>query len=292
MAGYRLGLDVERIFSSAAEFCVGNGKDTKFWTANWLNGHSISWRWPTLYTYVGRSQITISQALSNNRWVRDLRGALSNEAIAQFFQLRDEIQEVVLNREDDTIRWKFSADGQLSASSAYELFYMAREICPFSELIWHIKAPSWVWFFLWLAAKGRCLTADNLEKRGWLHDDSCHLCQREEESCLHLFLTCDLSRRVWTLMQRWIGIGFAPPTINDTSLTEWWMAARLNFWTGYRDIFDGVFALTCWFLWKERNARVFEQKFWSTEQLVSDIKEEILIWKSAGIFTTCNGDND
>ncbi|EAZ29258.1 hypothetical protein OsJ_13321 [Oryza sativa Japonica Group] len=144
MAGYRLGLDVERIFSSAAEFCVGNGKDTKFWTANWLNGHSISWRWPTLYTYVGRSQITISQALSNNRWVRDLRGALSNEAIAQFFQLWDEIQEVVLNREDDTIRWKFSADGQLSASSAYELFYMARKICPFSELIWHIKAPSWV----------------------------------------------------------------------------------------------------------------------------------------------------
>jgi hypothetical protein len=73
-----------------------------------------------------------------------------------------------------------------------------------------------------------------------------------------------------------IGIGFAPPTINDTSLTEWWMAARLNFRTGYRDIFDSVLALTCWFLWKERNARVFEQKFRSTEQLVSEIKEEIL----------------
>uniref|UniRef100_A0A0E0LH15 Uncharacterized protein n=1 Tax=Oryza punctata TaxID=4537 RepID=A0A0E0LH15_ORYPU len=60
----------------------------------------------------------------------------------------------------------------------------------------------------------------------------------------------------------------------------------------YRSIFDSLFALTCWFLWKERNARVFEQKFRSTEQLVCDIKEEILVWKAAGVITTSNGDNE
>uniref|UniRef100_A0A0D3F0W8 Protein kinase domain-containing protein n=1 Tax=Oryza barthii TaxID=65489 RepID=A0A0D3F0W8_9ORYZ len=68
------------------------------------------------------------------------------------------------------------------------------------------------------------------------------------------------------------------------------MAARLNFRVGYRDIFDSVFALTCWFLWKECNARVFEQKFRSTEHLVSDITEETIVWRTAGVFTSCNGD--
>ncbi|BAS76680.1 Os02g0118800 [Oryza sativa Japonica Group] len=285
-SGYKLGEDVEKIFNSAAEFCVGNGKDTKFWTANWLNGGSIAWRWPVLSTYVGRSQLTVAQALTNNRWVRDLQGALSNEAMAQFFQLWDEVHTVELNLEEDTIRWKLSSDGLFTVSSAYNLFFMAREICPFSELIWHIKAPSRVRFFLWLAAKGRCLTADNLGKRGWQHEDCCSLCQSEAEDCLHLFVTCAFTRRVWRMMQGWIGINFLLPTENEPALADWWMKARMAFRTGYRSIFDSVFALTCWLLWKECNARVFEQKFRSIEQLVQDIKEEAIVWKTTGVFTT------
>uniref|UniRef100_A0A0D3G929 Uncharacterized protein n=2 Tax=Oryza TaxID=4527 RepID=A0A0D3G929_9ORYZ len=72
--------------------------------------------------------------------------------------------------------------------------------------------------------------------------------------------------------------------------TDWWMKARMAFRTGYRSIFDSVFALTCWLLWEERNARVFEQKFRSIEQLVQNIKEEVIVWKTAGVFTTCNSE--
>ncbi|BAF07609.2 Os02g0118800 [Oryza sativa Japonica Group] len=210
--------------------------------------------------------------------------------MAQFFQLWDEVHTVELNLEEDTIRWKLSSDGLFTVSSAYNLFFMAREICPFSELIWHIKAPSRVRFFLWLAAKGRCLTADNLGKRGWQHEDCCSLCQSEAEDCLHLFVTCAFTRRVWRMMQGWIGINFLLPTENEPALADWWMKARMAFRTGYRSIFDSVFALTCWLLWKECNARVFEQKFRSIEQLVQDIKEEAIVWKTTGVFTTCNSE--
>lgn len=165
MVDFQLGAEVDSIFHSAAEFIVGNGKRTSFWTANWLGGGSIAWRWPVLSTYLGRSRLTVAQALTNQRWVRDLQGSLSNQALAQYFQLWSEIQMVQLNQEDDRIKWKPAADGNFSCSSAYDLFFMAREVCPVGELIWHAKAPARVRFFMWLAVKERCLTADNLQKR-------------------------------------------------------------------------------------------------------------------------------
>lgn len=41
--------------------------------------------------------------------------------------------------------------------------------------------------------------------------------------------------------------------------------------------------LICWQLWKERNARVFEQRSRSPEQLTEAIKE-VMLWKEAGYF--------
>ncbi len=46
--------------------------------------------------------------------------------------------------------------------------------------------------------------------------------------------------------------------------------------------------LTCWLIWKERNARIFDQKMRSPDQLVEDIKEEIMVWKTAAVFKDCN----
>mgnify|MGYP003702918895 CR=1 FL=1 len=94
-----------------------------------------------------RSKLTVAQALSNHRWVRDLRGSLSNVAMVQFFQLWDELQLFNLSQEPDTIRWKASSDGNFSVSSAYDLFFMARESCPCGELIWQAGAPSRICFF-------------------------------------------------------------------------------------------------------------------------------------------------
>ncbi|EAZ29307.1 hypothetical protein OsJ_13368 [Oryza sativa Japonica Group] len=142
LVDFRLSADDEKIFQSASEFCVGNGRDTKFWSDNWLGGGSIAWRWPTLATFIGRTKLTVEQGLLGHRWVRDLQGSLSDIAMMQYFQLWDEIQQINLSQEEDTIRWKLTPDGSFSVSSAYDLFFMAREISPCGQLIWQTKAPS------------------------------------------------------------------------------------------------------------------------------------------------------
>lgn len=56
----------------------------------------------------------------------------------------------------------------------------------------------------------------------------------------------------------------------------------------YRTNFDRACLLICWQIWKERNARVFDQQSRSPDQLVEAIKEEIVVWKEAGYFTVYN----
>jgi hypothetical protein len=68
------------LFSIAVTTQVGNGKNTLFWTDQWLHGCSISELAPTVVARF-RPQIktkrTVAEALENNAWVSDIQGGLS-----------------------------------------------------------------------------------------------------------------------------------------------------------------------------------------------------------------------
>ena len=42
--------------------------------------------------------------------------------------------------------------------------------------------------------------------------------------------------------------------------------------------------LVCWMLWKERNSRIFDHKDCATAQVYRSIRDEMLIWREAGVF--------
>lgn len=283
MMGYRLGKDIKDIFNSMAEYVVGDEADTSFWKANWLGGKCIAWRWPVLFSYVGCSRLTVDKALANNRWVRDLQGSLSNEALGEYFQLWEEVQGISLHPTPDSIKWKLTGDGIFSTSSAYDLFCAMKEDCDHGALLWHTKAPSRVRFFMWLVLKGRCLTADNLAKRWWPHDDLCSLCQRVSEDGHHLFVTCNYTYAVWLQMRNWMNVDFAVPGEVSLQISDWCLKERLCCRKSYRGNFDSIFMLICWMVWKECNARIFEHRFKTAVNLAEDI-EEFLLWKKAGII--------
>jgi hypothetical protein len=164
------------------------------------------------------------------------------------------------------------------------MFFVSRTRSSSAELIWQTRAPSRVKFFMWLAMKGRCLTADNLQKRGWPHGDSCALCNNEEESCQHLLVDCQFTNRVWRMLRSWLGVSFSLPGDEGEHLTEWWRQVRQLFQPSYRPAFDTLCMLVCWMLWKERNLRIFEHKDCTAAQVYRAIRDEVLIWREAGVF--------
>jgi hypothetical protein len=73
------------LFRAATVVQLCDGKIAKFWTDNWLpGGISVQTMVPSLCSFVKNSGITVAAALENHRWIRDICGGLSAQAMAQY----------------------------------------------------------------------------------------------------------------------------------------------------------------------------------------------------------------
>ncbi|XP_019266752.1 PREDICTED: uncharacterized protein LOC109244163 [Nicotiana attenuata] len=108
---------------------------------------------------------------------------------------------------------------------------------------------------IFLAAHRRLMTKDRLKGLGYVEDVTCSLCNSEKETMDHLFFKCTYSSRVWTLMLQWQGI--------QRQLMMW--ANELE-WAGkyYKgrsittELYKLVLAGTLYYIWQERNGRIFK----------------------------------
>uniref|UniRef100_J3L8V8 Reverse transcriptase zinc-binding domain-containing protein n=1 Tax=Oryza brachyantha TaxID=4533 RepID=J3L8V8_ORYBR len=97
-------------------------------------------------------------------------------------------------------------------------------------------------------------------------------------------MQCSFSNRVWALLRGWMNLPFQLPRDFTGSLSEWWATTRKFCRKRYRANFDSAIALACWLLWiwKERNARIFNNVSRSPPpQWFGVYMEEIFVWKAA-----------
>lgn len=276
--------DVANIYRAAYYILLRDGTMAKFWTDNWLpNGSSIASLAPALFSFVKDSGKSVAASLVNRAWIRDISGGVSVQAMAQYLRVWDITETLVLEvGRRDTAHWKLTSDGQFSVSSAYHLFFMATIRFACAKPIWKSKAPPRCKFFMWLAVHRRCLTADNLERRGWPSNGSCSLCISEPEDCTHLFVHCRYTQALWLRFRAWTNCNFPIPSPAYPSTEDWWLQARKFPPKHMRWNFDTVVILVHWCIWKERNARIFEQKASGIERVFDLIREDIQAWRAAG----------
>jgi hypothetical protein len=69
----------------------------------------------------------------------------------------------------------------------------------------------------------------------------------------------------------------------DSKLEDWWLENRSRIRWKDRRKFDTLTILTAWMLWKQRNARVFnnDRDQCGVAQLIQRIKEEFAQWEAA-----------
>jgi hypothetical protein len=131
--------------------------------------------------------------------------------------------------------------------------------------------------FAWILVREKILTADNLQKRGWPHQDHCALCNGQLETGLHLSLLCPFAKAVWRLVLSWehFDAHLTLPSQDPVHLISWWEEAVTKINKGERKRFNGMVIFTLWNLWKERNRRIFNSAHESAMQVASRVKEDI-----------------
>jgi hypothetical protein len=75
----------------------------------------------------------------------------------------------------------------------------------FVSSVWKLLSPPRVQFFLWLLSKNKLLTRDNLAKRKNISDPTC-LLRSENESIIHLFFGCCISKLIWKYISKLLGV--------------------------------------------------------------------------------------
>jgi hypothetical protein len=145
---------------------VGDGCTTLFWKDRWLRGHHVEELAPHLSALIPQkimNKRTVSEALTDFRWTRDLHGVLSASVICDLLNLADLLSEVILQQDQpDKHVWRLSVSEKYSTKSAYEASFQGSISFEAFDHIWKSWAPPKC-SFLWLVAHNRCWTADRLE---------------------------------------------------------------------------------------------------------------------------------
>jgi hypothetical protein len=167
-------------FSTVLVSEVGNGAHTLLQIDKWLLGQKVSNLAPRLFAIVPKrisNKRTVLEALTNRKWISDIKGALSVGALVDYLNLWELLSEIVLQPEvEDKHVFSIAADGKYSAKLAYGGLFAGSIFFGHYHLVWKTWVPPKYQFFLWLAANKRCWTADRLAKRGLDHPARCPLC--------------------------------------------------------------------------------------------------------------------
>ena len=116
---------------------------------------------------------TVADGLQNDRWIRDISGALTVQVLLDYLLIGDLTRDVTLRPGvTDRLLWKWTSDQTFSTALAYRSFFIGQYSIPGAKILAKTRAPGKCKFFGWLAIHDRCWTARR-KRHGLQNDDNC-----------------------------------------------------------------------------------------------------------------------
>jgi hypothetical protein len=202
------------MFQSSVTAIVGDGQSARFWTDSWLLNGPLCRLSPHLFAIIGKRhrQKTVHEALNNRSWVRDIQEAHTAAVLCDYIVVWERVAGIVLDDlTSDWFVWRWSADGTYSASSAYKAFFIEMTSLRGARELWKARAPPKCKFFFWHLLHDRLWTTARRKRQGLQDDDTCALCDQEQETARHLAGECVFAREVWFRVLGPIGLPSLTP---------------------------------------------------------------------------------
>ncbi|XP_071718215.1 uncharacterized protein [Rutidosis leptorrhynchoides] len=137
--------------------------------------------------------------------------------------------------------------------------------------------PKKIEIFTWRALKKRIPVRIELDKRGIdLHSVRCPVYDDGLESVDHSLVSCKFASEVWARIYNWWNMG--PCTFSSVDILEGNLSQASS--SLGKKIWQGVVWVCAYYLWKNRNMKVFRNEEWCVPVLVNEIQVKAFEWIS------------
>jgi hypothetical protein len=260
-------------------FNPGVGSRISFWKDVWCGENSLKDTFPGLFSiarfreasiadnmerYNGTIQWNIVFTRLIHDWEVDILASFYNCLYSYKFRGVGE----------DKLWWIPSSKGAFEVRSYYRVLSSHGPISFPWKGIWRTKAPPRVAFFAWTAARGKILTIDNLCRRGMIVVNRCYLCKSDGESVDHLLLHCEVANALWNAILSRLGLCWVMPNSVRELLACWCSGGRTRSAVAWKMIP----LCLMWCIWRERNARCFEDSERSFEEILHYFLSTLYTW--------------
>ncbi|XP_026420154.1 uncharacterized protein LOC113316148 [Papaver somniferum] len=249
------------LIATNSSLIIHSGQQISFWNDLWIGNTSLSGAFPLLYKICRNKRATLADMITiESSWKFDFKRCMTDIEALEFTSLLVLIGDspLVLDALPDTRRWSLNTTGIFSVKSLYSKMIEAKGVDNFpAQFIWKSEIPPKVKFLVWCLVHGKLNTIDNLNHKGMTLYSSCILCGNYEESQEHLFIHCKVTRKLWQSLSPRDWAWVFPNSF--LSLANGW--DNNHFSNNGKFIMGLIPAAIVWVVFRERNCRIFEEKY-------------------------------
>ncbi|XP_022040861.1 uncharacterized protein LOC110943397 [Helianthus annuus] len=245
---------------------LGNGADTSAWFDFWCEigslGDFISPR--TITDADFNLDDSVANIYSHGSWSWPM-------AWRDLFPVLIQLDQVQLNpTKHDKLLWKDGRD--ITEFSSSRVWHSVRYKVPevnWCNIVWFSQCIPRHAFMMWLVIKGKLLTQDkilkwDISRRKNMNMMCCLLCYQNFDSHPHLFFECKYSSQVWHIIQSKVSMDAVSPMWTD--IVDW-LLVRARSKSAMNYVAKILTAAAVYFIWQERNARLFKNQLRPPEKL-------------------------
>ncbi|GJT71168.1 putative RNA-directed DNA polymerase, eukaryota, reverse transcriptase zinc-binding domain protein [Tanacetum coccineum] len=279
--GWRKLLQLRPLIRDYIWVRIGNGSTCSLWFDKWSStqylADIVSCR------DIHRAGFTLSSKV--NDAIHDGEWSWPDEWFSKYPTLTS-IAVPMLSDVEDKLEWHNSM-GELKHFSVREIWNSIRprsDVVDWYNVVWFPNCIPSHAFHLWLVAKRRLKTQDRLRPWDLIGNTmpvSCLLCDGPPDSHDHLFYDCVFSKQVWYELKDLAGL---PNVIGSISSIVNVLIPIAKRRTIRSVIAKLVVAASSYYIWQERNSRLFTKKKRTHGQLTECIKSSIRLKLLSCVF--------
>ncbi|XP_024978272.1 uncharacterized protein LOC112515604 [Cynara cardunculus var. scolymus] len=180
----------------------------------------------------------------------------------------------------DVVKWK-DRQGRLKdfgADLAWNEIKQCRKVVGWADWVWFHQNTLRHAFILWLAIKERLRTREKLVSWNIGDASECVFCKKHLESHNHVFMDCDFSKDIWNSFLALVNLdGFFVDIVDKDD--GWARFIKISSIPCKKSCWNLIkrwlFGAVVYFIWQERNYRIFQAKERKVDGICSLIKDYV-----------------